>query len=170
MSDESKEGKLVEGEGKKIGGEEGKKNVGRPKKIEDLSKKKRGSTGCMKDFFKKKKDEAGKEEREGGEWALRRSRRMEKLQEEGMWFGKEEIGKMISERFNELGEKLIKRLCEELRQFKVELWQKERKWREEKKKMGEKLEALEKKVSILENRIEEGAKGGGGEREATRDR
>ncbi|KMQ90628.1 hypothetical protein RF55_9590 [Lasius niger] len=29
--------------------------------------------------------------------------------------------------------------------------------------MGEKLEALEKKVSILENRIEEGAKGGGGE-------
>ncbi|KMQ90625.1 hypothetical protein RF55_9593 [Lasius niger] len=29
--------------------------------------------------------------------------------------------------------------------------------------MGEKLEALEKKVSILENRIEEGARGGGGE-------
>ncbi|KMQ84879.1 hypothetical protein RF55_16963 [Lasius niger] len=90
MGDESKEGKLVEVEGKKIGGEEGKKKVGRPKKIEELSKKRRGSTGCMEDFFKRKRDEAGEEEREDGEWVLRMSRRMEKLQEEGMWFGKED--------------------------------------------------------------------------------
>jgi len=50
MENDSREGKLKEGEERRSGGEEGKKKVGRPKKIEELGKERRGSTGCIEDF------------------------------------------------------------------------------------------------------------------------
>lgn len=56
--------------------------------------------------------------RSGVKEALRRSRRPEKWQEEGMWLEKEGIGKMI----NEMGEKMMERFYEEFRNLRLELW------------------------------------------------
>jgi len=64
MEDDGREGKLKEGEEKRSGGKEGKKKVGRPKKIEKLGKERRGSTGCIEDFLKRKREGSGDEEKE----------------------------------------------------------------------------------------------------------
>lgn len=56
MRDNNKEEKLKEGEERKSGGEEGRKKIGRPKKIEELGRERRGSTGCIEDFRKRKRE------------------------------------------------------------------------------------------------------------------
>ena len=80
MGDEEKERKNIAGEEKKVGGEEVKKKIGRPKKVEELSKERRGSTGCIDEYLKRKREGLGEEDEE--EWTLRRSKKVEKLQRE----------------------------------------------------------------------------------------
>jgi len=45
MGDDEEAEKGLEGDGKKTGGDEGKRKAGRPRKIEELDKERRGSTG-----------------------------------------------------------------------------------------------------------------------------
>lgn len=78
MGDNDREKKIKECEEKKLEGEEGKKKVGRLRKIEELGKERRSSTGCIEDFLKRKREGLGDEEKEVEEWVLRRSRRTEK--------------------------------------------------------------------------------------------
>lgn len=39
---------------------------------------------CMEDYFKRKKEETGDEDKEGEEWALRKSKKMERCRR-GRW-------------------------------------------------------------------------------------
>lgn len=73
-----------------------------------------------------------------------------------MWLEKEDIGKMI----NEMGEKMIERFCQEFRNLRLEIWQRDKEWREERKEIGMKMETLEKKDKRIRNQI--GRKGEGG--------
>jgi len=71
-----------------------------------------------------------------------------------MWLEKEEIGKMI----NEMEERMMERFCEEFRNLRLEILQKDKEWKEEKKEIGQKMETLERKIKVR-NQI-----GGKGER------
>lgn len=64
---------------------------------------------------------------------------------------KEGIGKMI----NEMGEKMMERFYEEFRNLRLEIWQRDNEWREERKEIGLKMEVMEKKIKELETRLEE---------------
>jgi len=68
-----------------------------------------------------------------------------------MWLEKEEIGKMI----NEMGEKMMERFCEEFRNLRLEILQRDKEWREEKKEIGHKIETMERKIKELETRLGE---------------
>jgi len=68
-----------------------------------------------------------------------------------MWLEKEEIGKMI----NEMGEKMMERFCEEFRNLRLEILQKDKEWIEEKKEIGLKMETMERKIKELETRLGE---------------
>ena len=147
MGDEEKERKNIAGEEKKVGGEEVKKKIGRSKKVEELSKERRSSTGCIEDYLKRKREGLGEEDEE--EWALRRSKKVEKLQREEGGTGREDFGKMVSE----LGERIMERmdmLGEEVGLLKQELMRREGLWMEEKKEMYRRIEGLEKRVVELE--------------------
>lgn len=141
-------------------GEESKKKVGRPKKVEELAKQRRGSAGCIEEYLRRKR-ERGEEEKEEEEWALRRSRKMERLQEgeKGRGIGKEELGTMI----REMGEKLMEKLGDELGKLRLEMRQRENDWKEEREKMRESIRKLEERCKMmedkLEKRIEEGGRG-----------
>ncbi|KMQ90799.1 hypothetical protein RF55_9408 [Lasius niger] len=158
MSEEGRGGTMKGVEGRKIGGEESKKKVGRPKKIEELSKERRGSTGCLEDYLKRKREGPEEEDKEVEEWALRRSKMLERLQEGGMVMDKEELGAMI----REMGDKLRDRLCEELEKMRLESWQREKEWNEEREKMGDKIKNLEERIMVMEAKLERGIEEGGG--------
>lgn len=134
--------------------EEVKKRVGRPRKVEELAKERRGSTGCLDDFLKRKREGGGEMEGEGEERLLRRSKKTERLGE--LWPEKEELRKMIGE----MGEMIMERMREEVGGLKLELWRKEGEWREEKKVMKERMEKLEGRVAEVEEKM----RGGGNAR------
>lgn len=89
MSKEMEEVKL-KGEEVKAGGEEGKKKLGRPKKVEELAKMRRGSDGSLDEYIKRKRDGVGENKVENEEWLLRRSKNIERLQEVGTGGGRRE--------------------------------------------------------------------------------
>lgn len=64
------------------GGDEGNRKAGRPRKIEELDKERRESTGCMEDYFKRKREGSGEEDIEGEEeWAQKRNKKTERVQD-----------------------------------------------------------------------------------------
>lgn len=68
MGDDEEAGKGLEWDGKETGGgDEGNRKAGRPRKIEELDKERRESTGCMEDYFKRKREGSGEEDIEGEE-------------------------------------------------------------------------------------------------------
>jgi len=75
-----------------------------------------------------------------------------------MGYGKEELGRLIGE----MGEKLMERFSEEMGKLRLEIRQREREWREERRGMVVKIESLEKRVMELEARVGEGMREGGG--------
>lgn len=82
MGDDEEAGRGLEWDGKKTGGNEGNRKAGRPRKIEELDKERRGSTGCMEDYFKRKREGSGEEDIEGEEeWAQKRSKKTESVQD-----------------------------------------------------------------------------------------
>lgn len=84
MGDDEEAGNRLEGMGKRRGGDEGNRKAGRPRKIEELDKERRGSTEYMEDYFKRKREESGEEDIEGEEeWAQKRSKKTEMMQDSG---------------------------------------------------------------------------------------
>lgn len=63
----------------------GMRGIGRQedrRKIEELGKERRGSTGCMEDYFKRKREGSGEVDIEGEEeWAQKRSKKTERVQD-----------------------------------------------------------------------------------------
>jgi hypothetical protein len=146
----------MEGEGKKAGGEEGKK-VGRPKKVEELGRERRGSTGCLEDFWKRKRGEAGEEEVEEEDGSLKRSKKVEGLQDCGRRLGREEMEELIGI----MGDNLMRKISEEMGKVREELRQREEMWREERREMKERIQGLELRMQEMEGKLERKIKEGG---------
>lgn len=140
-----REKKLVEAE-RKSGDENGKRKVGRPRKIEKLRKEKRSSMGCLDEYLKNKKKGQEEVRIERGEiGVLKSSRKVEWSQEGGNGHEKEEWAKMMEEELRKMRERFDKEM-EKLRFEIAEV----RKWREEKKSMVEKIERLERRLRDLD--------------------
>ncbi|KMQ83206.1 hypothetical protein RF55_20649, partial [Lasius niger] len=148
----------MEGEGKKIVGDEEKKRVGRPKKVEELGKERRGSTGCLEEFWKRKRGGIEGEEVEEEDWSSKRSKKVEGLQEIGRSLGREELEEM----FGVMGEKVMGRISDEMGKMREEIRQREEKWKEEKREMKEKIQGLEMRIQEMEGKLERKIKEGGG--------
>lgn len=163
MSEEKKGDRMIEEEGKKGKEEDMKGKVGRPRKVEELAKERRGSMGCIEEFLKRKREGGEEEDKGGEERMLRRSKKMETLQGEGWWLEREELRRM----FSEMGEKITDRMSKELEKIKLELLKKEEEWGVERKEMGEKIKMLEERMMELEAKLETKLGGTGkiGERE-----
>lgn len=70
----------------------------------------------MEDYFKRKREGSEEEDIEGEEeWAQKRNKKTERMQDAWCTGGKEELGKMIGE----MGNKIMERLNEELRKLKI---------------------------------------------------
>ncbi|KMQ89063.1 hypothetical protein RF55_11345 [Lasius niger] len=138
-------------------GDEEKKRVGRPKKVEELGKERRGSTGCLEEFWKRKRGGTEEEEIEEEDWSLKRSKKVEGLQESGRRLGREELEEMIEV----MGEKWMRRISDEMEKMREELQQREEKWREEKREMKEKIQGLEMRIQEMEGKLMRKIKEGG---------
>lgn len=132
-----------------------KKKVGRPRKIEELTKERRNSMRCIEEFLKRKREGGSEEDKEGEERGLRRSKKKtEMLYGEIGGVEREELKKMMEE----MGERIAEKVSEEMRKLKMEIWKKEGEWREERREMKKKIEGLEKRLGDLEARMEEKGK------------
>ncbi|KMQ90235.1 hypothetical protein RF55_10026 [Lasius niger] len=138
----------MEGEGKKTGGEE-RKRVGRPKK------ERRGSTGCLEEFWKRKREGAGEEEVEE-DGSLKRSKKVEGLQECGKRLGRKEMEEMIGV----MGE-VMRKINDEMGKMREELRQRKEVWREERREMKERIQGLEMRILKMEGKLERKIKEGG---------
>ncbi|KMQ86170.1 hypothetical protein RF55_14931 [Lasius niger] len=147
----------MEGEGKKAVKDEKKKRVGRPKKVKELGKERRGRTGCLEEFWKRKRGGTDEEEIEKEDWSLKRSKKVEGLQKCGKRLGREELEEMIGV----IGEKVMRRICDEMGKMRKEIRQREEKWREEKREMKEKIQGLEMRIQEMKGKLERKIKEGG---------
>lgn len=125
MEDREREGAEREG-----GGEEEKRRVGRPRKIEELKRERRGSTGSMEDYLKRKREEVReRDEREENEEAARKNKRKEGSKEEERGWGRERRGVNGDDKND--GRKIVEKLGEELGKIRMEIGKREERCKEE---------------------------------------
>lgn len=143
------------------GAKEGMRLIEIPKTEASHKNKSDSATGGIKGYIEKTSDDSD-DDIEGEEWVLIRKIKVEKMQEDVIGYGKEELKKMVDEleRMTTVGENLMKKFTEEMEMLRQEIRKEEEDTdsSEDYIGMGEKIENLERRLMRLEVKLEEGIK------------